>query len=228
MCSGNGKCKGAGTRKGNGQCACDKGYTGPTCNSCDMNFFEAYKDENKLLCTQCHESCQGHCTGSGPKACMACKPGYSMDTEEGCMDLDECNPIVSDEQNSGSKNSNSVCPTDKFCVNTEGSFTCLACDRACKSCHADGPDSCTECAEGYVMNKDNFCISNETAGKMFTLSNTRYFTYLGLCVATAIIFQRSAAIAGTLGVVVAAYVTLSEYYLQGATGELKPIGSSEM
>ena len=25
ICSGNGKCKGAGTRKGNGQCACDKG-----------------------------------------------------------------------------------------------------------------------------------------------------------------------------------------------------------
>ena len=63
--------------------------------------------------------------------------------------------------------------------------------------------------------------------RMLTLSNTRYFTYLGLCVATAIIFQRSSAIAGVLGVVVAAYVTLSEYYLQGATGELKPIGHSD-
>jgi hypothetical protein len=190
-----------------------------------MNFFEAYRDENKLLCTQCHDSCQGHCTGSGPKSCMSCKPGYSMDTEEGCMDLDECNVHNDPSQ---PKRSNGPCPTDKFCVNTEGSHTCLACDKACKNCHADGPDSCNECAEGYVMNKDNFCISEDTAGKMFTLSNTRYFTYLGLCVATAIIFQRSAAIAGTLGVVVAAYVTLSEYYLQGATGELKPIGSSDM
>ena len=201
------------------------GYTGPICNACDMNFFEAYRDENKLLCTQCHDSCQGHCTGSGPKSCMSCKPGYSMDTEEGCMDLDECNVHNDPSQ---PKRSNGPCPTDKFCVNTEGSHTCLACDKACKNCHADGPDSCNECAEGYVMNKDNFCISEDTAGKMFTLSNTRYFTYLGLCVATAIIFQRSAAIAGTLGVVVAAYVTLSEYYLQGATGELKPIGSSDL
>ena len=75
------------------------------------------------------------------------------------------------------------------------------------------------------MNKDNFCISHETAGKIFTLSNTRYFTYLGLCVATAIIFQRSTAIAGILGTVVAAYVTLSEYYLQSGSGEIKPIST---
>jgi len=75
------------------------------------------------------------------------------------------------------------------------------------------------------MNKDNFCISDESAGKIFNLSNTRYFTYFGLCVATAIIFQRSSVIAGVLGVVVAAYVTLSEYYLQGATGELRPIST---
>ena len=145
-----------------------------------------------------------------------------MDTEDGCVDLDECN-----SHQGTSTQGNGACPTDKFCVNTEGSYTCLSCDKACKSCHADGPDSCHECADGYSMNKDKFCISNEAAGKLLTLSNTRYFTYLGLCVATAIIFQRSSAIAGVLGVVVAAYVTLSEYYLQGATGELKPIGHSD-
>ena len=32
ICSGNGKCKGEGTRKGNGKCACDTGYGGDTCN----------------------------------------------------------------------------------------------------------------------------------------------------------------------------------------------------
>ena len=176
-----------------------------------------------MLCSACHDACLGHCTGSGPKTCAACKPGYSMDTEEGCVDLDECN-ANQDEPNPG----NGPCPTDTFCVNTEGSFSCLSCDKSCKSCHSDGPDSCYECADDHTMNKDKFCISNETAGKMLNLSNTRYLTYLGLCVATAIIFQRSSAIAGVLGVVVAAYVTLSEYYLQGATGELKPIGRSDM
>ena len=148
-----------------------------------------------------------------------------MDSDAGCLDLDECNPNVSARELKELGRRKSPCPTDKFCVNNEGSYLCLACDRACRSCSGDGPDSCYECAEGYVMNKDNFCISHETAGKIFTLSNTRYFTYLGLCVATAIIFQRSTAIAGILGTVVAAYVTLSEYYLQSGSGEIKPIST---
>lgn len=224
LCSGNGRCKGAGTRKGNGQCACDRGYSGDLCNTCDLNFYISYQDGDKLLCDECHDSCQGHCTGTGPKGCIACKPGYSMDTENGCSDIDECNPILTPGYDP-SKAAANACPGDKFCVNTEGSYQCLACDRACKSCHGDGPDSCIDCAEGYSMNKDKFCISDESAGKIFNLSNTRYFTYFGLCVATAIIFQRSSAIAGVLGVVVAAYVTLSEYYLQGATGELRPIST---
>jgi hypothetical protein len=67
------------------------------------------------------------------------------------------------------------------------------------------------------------CVTLEAAGRIFTMSNVRYLTYGGLLVATAIIFQRSALIAGVLGLVVASYIALSEYYLQGATGELRPV-----
>ena len=32
ICSGNGKCKGSGTRKGNGECQCDSGFAGNDCS----------------------------------------------------------------------------------------------------------------------------------------------------------------------------------------------------
>jgi hypothetical protein len=31
------------------------------------------------------------------------------------------------------------------------------------------------------------------------------------------------ALAGLLGIIIAVYITISEYYLQGATGDLRPI-----
>lgn len=66
VCNNNGKCKGSGTRKGNGRCSCDLGYGGEQCNECAENYFEAYRDDKKLLCTKCHVSCDGSCTAAGP------------------------------------------------------------------------------------------------------------------------------------------------------------------
>lgn len=42
---------------------------------------------------------------------------------------------------------------------------------------------------------------------------TRYLTYLGLCIATCIIFQRSIALAAAIGLMVAVYISVSEYML---------------
>ena len=148
-----------------------------------------------------------------------------MDTEQGCQDVDEC---------VAGQKVHKCNPDTQFCVNTEGSHRCMKCDKSCKGCIADGPDSCTECANGYVFqkNKDGdddghgtggICITEKEAGRMFSLTNTRYVTYGGLCVAAAIISQRSAIMAGILGLVIVGYISLSEYYLQGATGELKPV-----
>jgi len=68
-----------------------------------------------------------------------------MDTETGCQDVDECQsgPEV-----------HKCDPDTKFCVNTEGSHRCMKCDKSCKGCFADGPDSCTDCANGYVFQKN--------------------------------------------------------------------------
>ena len=149
-----------------------------------------------------------------------------MDTENGCQDIDECQAAQTIHGCDASK---------QFCVNTEGSHRCMACDKSCKGCFADGPDTCIDCANGYVFQKrkdaeddghgsGGICITEQEAGRIYSLTNTRYVTYGGLCIAAAIISQRSAITAGILGLVVVAYISLSEYYLQGATGELKPIG----
>jgi len=219
LCSGRGKCKGSGTRKGNGQCQCDKGFGGQTCDQCAQGYFQAAADSDnnvqELACKPCHKSCLDRCTGPGPTQCLACKKGYLMDTEQGCHDQDEC-------AEAAIQSKSEICATDKFCVNTEGSYQCQQCDSSCASCTGDGPDSCQECAKGYVKSGD-VCMTEEAAGRIFSMTNVRYLTYSGLLVATAIIFQRSTLVAGLLGVVVAAYVCFSEYYLQGATGELRPV-----
>lgn len=182
---------------------------------CASGFFAsgaaAAADKDKAACSPCHKSCQGHCSGPGPKSCAACASGYTMDTEHGCTDVDECV-------------AKKPCSGNKFCVNTEGSYRCMKCDKSCDGCEGDGPDSCLECAGGYVRGKDNVCMTEQAAGRIFTISNTRFFTYVGLCIATAIIFQRSVTVAGVLGVVVTLYISLSEYYLMNSSGELRPIG----
>jgi len=146
-CSGNGKCKGSGTRKGNGQCVCDKGHVGNSCQSCGNGYYTSYKDDTNNLCSPCYQGCKDICTQAGPKGCLACKDGWYMDTERGCQDLDEC---IDDK---------TICGVKKFCVNSPGSYSCLDCDKACKTCQADGPDNCIECADGYALN-DGVCTGN--------------------------------------------------------------------
>eukprot|EP00088_Acartia_fossae_P052868 TRINITY_DN5993_c0_g1_i10.p1 TRINITY_DN5993_c0_g1~~TRINITY_DN5993_c0_g1_i10.p1 ORF type:complete len:316 (-),score=52.64 TRINITY_DN5993_c0_g1_i10:965-1912(-) len=147
VCSGNGKCKGSGTRKGNGQCHCDKEYSGPACDSCSIGHYSSYKDETTQICSACHKACADHCTGPGPKACAKCADGYQMNSEHGCMDIDECQV-------------SQPCTKDKFCVNTEGTFRCLKCDKACDGCDADGPDNCLKCADGYT-DKKGVCVAEK-------------------------------------------------------------------
>ncbi|XP_030380532.1 cysteine-rich with EGF-like domain protein 2 isoform X2 [Scaptodrosophila lebanonensis] len=143
-CSGNGKCKGAGTRKGNGQCSCDSGYTGSHCDKCAEQYYESFRDASKLLCTPCHAACSGGCTGAGPNSCQKCNPGWHRDSDNGCVDINEC------------LEQNNVCRLQQFCVNNEGSYTCLECDRSCNGCDGDGPDMCRQCADGYKL-KDGKC-----------------------------------------------------------------------
>lgn len=115
-CNGNGACKGNGTRKGSGKCTCHAGYTGDNCSDCALDYYESFRDDTKLLCTKCHAACEKKtgCTGAGGKGCRVCKKGWTMDSEQGCVDIDECAAGTN------------KCTTNEFCVNNEGSFECLS------------------------------------------------------------------------------------------------------
>lgn len=144
LCSGNGKCRGDGTRKGNGTCHCDPGYVGENCGQCAAGYFMSYRDDSKMLCSECHKACLGSCRGGGQKDCVACKPGFIFDAIDGCLDINECDDIK-------------MCKENKFCLNSLGSYACMDCDKACDGCHGDGPDLCKKCAKGYSR-KGEFCI----------------------------------------------------------------------
>lgn len=68
-----------------------------------------------------------------------------MDPEKGgCIDIDEC------------AIQKTPCSTNQFCVNTEGSYSCLECDKSCNGCSGDGPDLCDVCADGFEI-RDGLC-----------------------------------------------------------------------
>ncbi|KAK2091482.1 Protein disulfide isomerase creld1 [Saguinus oedipus] len=86
----------------------------------------------------------GHCdcqVGYGGEACGQCGLGY-FEAERNashlvCSDIDEC----------GTERAN--CGADQFCVNTEGSYECRDCAKACLGCMGAGPGRCKKCSPGY-------------------------------------------------------------------------------
>ncbi|KAL4721117.1 hypothetical protein ACJJTC_009397 [Scirpophaga incertulas] len=208
LCSGNGKCRGDGTRKGNGTCLCDIGYVGENCDQCAVGYYLSHKDDNQILCSPCHKTCMGGCRHGTPKDCVACKPGFAFDTDEGCYDVNECDDI-------------NRCTKDQFCLNSIGSFKCVQCDKACIGCHGDGPDMCRKCASGYSR-KGEFCVPDkaESDDHNDKLTMSRYITYAGLLISTAILLPKSTSLGGMVGAMVLSYIVGAEYYcmINGHTG----------
>ena len=119
VCSGNGHCKGEGTRKGSGKCVCSAGYEGDLCDLCSNGYFLAKfenkdtdKHSKKVTCSACDVSCENGCAAAGPNNCRACRKGYLNDSDYGCLDINEC---LGQEH---------LCGKGTFCVNTEGSHYC--------------------------------------------------------------------------------------------------------
>lgn len=71
-----GKCKGNGTRRGNGKCACFESYQGDNCRECAIGYYESFRDDKTLLCSMCHVSCDSDngCTGAGPNGNLSLIP----------------------------------------------------------------------------------------------------------------------------------------------------------
>lgn len=63
-----------------------------------------------------------------------------MKDKDGCFDVNEC------------LEKKSPCDSKaQFCVNNEGSYNCLDCDRSCDGCEGDGPDMCVRCKDGFEL-----------------------------------------------------------------------------
>ncbi|XP_042561693.1 cysteine-rich with EGF-like domain protein 2 isoform X2 [Clupea harengus] len=142
-CHGNGVCNGEGTRGGDGKCSCNHGYKGEFCLDCIDGYFNEQRNDTFSLCTVCPTSCKT-CTGPTNKDCDDCKEGWEEDDEEACIDVDEC------------AEDSSTCKEDQFCLNTQGSFSCNACDKVCSGCKGPGPDQCLACSEGF-MEEEGIC-----------------------------------------------------------------------
>lgn len=54
-----------------------------------------------------------------------------------CIDIDECGTEMAH------------CRANQFCVNTEGSYECQDCAKACIGCMGAGPSRCKKCNKGY-------------------------------------------------------------------------------
>ncbi|PNJ67855.1 CRELD1 isoform 3, partial [Pongo abelii] len=69
-------------------------------------------------------------------------------------DIDEC----------GTEGAN--CGADQFCVNTEGSYECRDCAKACLGCMGAGPGRCKKCSPGYQqmwMSVRQRCVQERTS-----------------------------------------------------------------
>ncbi|XP_062339158.1 cysteine-rich with EGF-like domain protein 2 [Osmerus eperlanus] len=135
-CHGNGACDGDGTRGGKGKCSCNHGYQGEFCLDCVDGFFEELRNDTFSLCTGCHGSCK-ICSGPTNDDCDECKAGWEEDDQGACIDVDECST------------DSAPCQEEQHCLNSDGSYSCRACDQVCSGCTGEGPDKCKACASGY-------------------------------------------------------------------------------
>uniref|UniRef100_A0A915DA12 UBA domain-containing protein n=1 Tax=Ditylenchus dipsaci TaxID=166011 RepID=A0A915DA12_9BILA len=115
-----GSCEGDGSRVGQGKCECETGYVGKMCSNCDAHYFPTIQNSTFLECSECFDGCASGCTAAGPKGCRACRTGYKMDAENGCVDINEC--LVG--QKEGDEAEKKCILEHEVCINTPGSYYC--------------------------------------------------------------------------------------------------------
>lgn len=93
VCSGHGKCRGAGDKKGSGKCECKNNYKGPNCRDCADNH---YRVPEIGVCARCSTACLG-CTGPLTWDCESCAKGYYMRKVANSDSKFECTKRPTDE-----------------------------------------------------------------------------------------------------------------------------------
>ncbi|XP_050350568.1 cysteine-rich with EGF-like domain protein 2 [Nymphalis io] len=190
ICGGNGKCDGDGTRKGDGRCICKRGFTGTDCDECSHNFYNASKES----CKPCHKACDG-CHGDGIEACVKCADGWTLKFGK-CIDNNECLDL-------------SICKSNEYCINKEGTFVCKLCDKTCKTCEGAGPSSCTTCSPNHVLWIGK-CIDVKFQRDLLINCSIRIAFYLCLVILVMFLFRKSKSLASLTVLIISILIYYSE------------------
>lgn len=191
VCSGHGTCYGEGTRKGNGTCLCLKGYDGKICDECAKNYFRT----NSNSCEPCHKACD-QCSGEGITNCHSCKSGWQLESGR-CKDINECLD-------------SSMCKSDQFCINKEGSYNCKPCHISCKTCAGGKNSDCTSCEPSLILLKGR-CLDEEHKSDVIRFTIKKLLLYLGLFTITYFILRHySKSFSSLLALIIAVYMFFLE------------------
>ncbi|EDR25321.1 protein serine/threonine kinase, putative [Entamoeba dispar SAW760] len=126
------------------------------CFRCEDGFFLDLKG----YCVPCIDNCR-YCANS--THCLQCKPHHSLTNSLECLNASQLNDNC--ELITSFGNGCVVCKKGYYRYGLD----CTQCNSSCLSCQ--NLDSCLECKDGYLMNKDAKCIAlNETIGCINTTS----------------------------------------------------------
>ncbi|XP_053341402.1 proprotein convertase subtilisin/kexin type 5 [Clarias gariepinus] len=142
---------------------------------------------DRKRCRKCYSTCLT-CTGSRGDQCSSCAPGYYLDQEtKRCVTSCGDGYYLDYEENACWKCSENCAECTSFSICTEcpggmglignkcqktcepGTFyhkqkdSCEPCHSSCATCSAAGSESCTHCADGYVMEEWK-CVSSCSQG----------------------------------------------------------------
>ncbi|XP_064072831.1 cysteine-rich with EGF-like domain protein 2 [Vanessa tameamea] len=190
ICGGNGKCDGEGTRKGDGHCICKRGFTGIDCEECSYNFYNASNES----CKPCHKACDG-CQGDGVETCVKCAAGWTMNSGK-CVDNNECLDL-------------SLCKSNEYCINKEGTFACKLCDKTCKSCEGPGPSSCSSCSPDHVLWIGK-CLDVKIQRDLLINCSMRIASYLCLVILVMFLYRKSKSLASLTVLIISLLIYYSE------------------
>ncbi|XP_069467045.1 basement membrane-specific heparan sulfate proteoglycan core protein isoform X3 [Ambystoma mexicanum] len=139
-------------------CQCPRGYTGPSCQDCDVGYTRSTSGLYLGTCEKC--DCSGHATDcdietgecqncqhhtEGPK-CDRCKPGYYGDPRRGSQG--DCQPCPCP----------SIAPSSQTCsLGSDGRPTCDSCPPGYTG------RQCERCAPGYVGDPSRGQVCKESS-----------------------------------------------------------------
>ena len=182
-----GKCSGSGSKKGNGECICEKGWEGSLCDQCS----EGYWGPNCTKCSTCNNGvCNGSNTHLGNGKCICNEPftgencNLCMPNYYGLSCKYRCNNTfcLNGECKTNSINKCKSCPvgyTGKKCEKCESAYIrvgnkCLRNSNLTQICHLDRHGlsiiddkfgDCNECPKdkyGIICSNNGNCIGRGT------------------------------------------------------------------